>query len=50
MANRNVLGFKNRTSYTVSDPAPINYSMSKGVYGSYGGLVLRPSGNSTWKA
>jgi hypothetical protein len=50
MASRNVLGDRSRTSYTVSAAAPIDYNMSKGVYGSYGGLVLKPPGNSSWKA
>lgn len=50
MANRNVLGYTNYTSYNVSMPAPTNYNMSFGVQGSYGGLVLKPKGDSTWKA
>lgn len=50
MANRNVVDHVINQSYSVSGPAPVGYNMSQGVYGSYGGLILKPRGNSTWKA
>ncbi len=49
MTSRDMLSFKNRTSYSVENPAAINYVMGKGVYGSNDGLVLHPPGDSTWK-
>ena len=48
MTSRDMLSFKNRTSYSVENPAAINYMMGKGVYGSYDGLRLHPY-NSSWK-
>jgi hypothetical protein len=48
MANRNILSHQNNESFSSS--APIDYNMSQGVIGSYGGLILKPKGNSTWKA
>lgn len=49
MASRNILSYKNRTSYNSDDPAPINYVMGKGVYGSYDGKILVPPGGSKWR-
>ncbi len=49
MANRELLDFKHRTSYSVESPANINYVMGQGVYGSYDGLKLHPPGKSSWK-
>jgi hypothetical protein len=47
--SRDLLGFKNlNESYSSESPAPVDYSMSKGVYGSYGGLILHPP-DSKWK-
>lgn len=49
MASREILGFRDRTSYSSEMPAPISYVMGRGVYGSYDGLKLRPPGVSTWR-
>lgn len=41
---------KEHCGYTANgEPAPVNYRISKGIIGSYDGLVLRPQGGSTWR-
>lgn len=37
------------TSYSSDNPAPVDYDMGRGVYGSYDGLRLKPPGGSNWK-
>lgn len=49
MASRNILGFSDLAPYSVDAPAPVDYSMSRGVLGAYGGLKLVPPGGSTWR-
>ena len=34
---------------SVDTPAPVNWNMGQGVYGSYAGIKLKPGGDSSWR-
>ncbi len=47
--SRQLLGGYSQKSYNVNIPAPIDWSMGKGIIGSYDGIKIRPPGGSRWR-
>ena len=39
----------NSPGVSYNNPAPVDYSMGKGVYGSYADIRLKPKGGSSWR-